>query len=67
MTRLLDCRVHLGERELELRGGALGGKRISPRESPWLGLGVADYDRLSVLLTEVTRHGYPVESLRSAW
>jgi len=60
MGRLLNCRVHLGEKVLEVRGGRLGGD--SPcGEMPWKGLGIADYDRMSVLLTEINRHAYPVE------
>lgn len=62
LTRLLRCRVHLGSegRTLEFR---IGGEPAAP----WAGLGVAEYDRMSVLLTEVRRHGYTVESARGPW
>jgi DNA polymerase-3 subunit epsilon len=69
LTRLLYCRVRLEreERVLELRGGRIvreGSPPPGPRRSlPWAELGLADYDRMSVLLTEVTRCSYPVESL----
>ncbi|MGZ3741710.1 MAG: GIY-YIG nuclease family protein [Bdellovibrionota bacterium] len=65
LGRLLNCRVHLGDRVLELRGGRLGGVQPSGG-APWAGLGIADYDRMSVLLTEINRHAYPVESLPGA-
>jgi DNA polymerase-3 subunit epsilon len=60
LTRLLNCRVHLEKegRVLEIKGGRLeGGSALSG----WESLGLADYDRMSVLLSEITRHAYPVE------
>lgn len=60
LTGLLNCRVHLEKegRVLEVRGGRVGGAETV---EGWETLGLADYDRMSVLLTEIVRHAYTVE------
>ena len=45
--------------------GYAGSATLTRKGEGWVhqpGLGIADYDRMSVLLTEILRHGYPVES-----
>lgn len=68
LTRLLNARVSLGkgERVLETRGGRIwreGGSPPVAGKTPWSELNIVDYDRMSVLLTEIIRHAYPVETL----
>lgn len=60
MTRLLNCRVKIGDRLLEVNGGKLG---RGAKGLCWEGLGLAEFDRMSVLLTEVVRYGYEVERI----
>jgi DNA polymerase-3 subunit epsilon len=64
LTRLLRCRVHLKE---ENRWLEVNVTQSTKNTAPWEGLGIAEYDRMSVLLMETTRHGYPVESQMGSW
>ena len=57
LTRLLNCQVRLGERWLEFRSGGWNGS-VEPAAEfslPWVGKGIAEYDRMSVLLSEAAR------------
>lgn len=66
MTRLLNADVRIrteeGERTLSFRKGKMA-PVASPRPRwPWAGADVADFDRMSILLSEVQRNSYPVET-----
>jgi hypothetical protein len=56
--------VHLKE---ENRWLEVNVTQSTKNTAPWEGLGIAEYDRMSVLLMETTRHGYPVESQMGSW
>ena len=74
MTRLLNARVRWqdkdGWKSLETRRGRLDFKTrsesIEPDDAgptfPWNGLEIADYDRISILLAEISRYPHEIES-----
>ena len=66
LTNLLNATVEWREGEAvrslvvvagSLRAGKMGTGTVGARKVPWAGLGVADYDRMSVLATEVDKRG----------
>lgn len=65
VTRLLNAEVHWKdgeeERVLRFRNGRIGGGEPVRRESPWQELDIQDYDRMSVLLSEVQKGGFRVQ------
>lgn len=64
LTRMLNAEVRwegeAGERVLRFHHGRLGGTEAGPRPAPWHELGISDYDRMSVLLSELRRGDYRV-------
>ena len=65
LTNLLNAEVHLEHRDIQSRFLVNEGqidfapttqKFESFNETPWLGLGIDTYDRMSVLLTELSRN-----------
>lgn len=72
LSKLLDSRVSWktgGQwRSLEVRRGRVGLVESSQHfrpEFPWSGLNSADYDRISVLYSELIRHPHEIENLVS--
>lgn len=69
LTRLLNARVRWQTRDgrdhwIEMQGGQRTEKRRAtlPRSaSPWKNLDIADYDRMSVLLSEISKHDHQIE------
>jgi DNA polymerase-3 subunit epsilon len=54
LTPLLEARVQLGERCLQFHAGQLNGPNHA-RSTPWAGLGIDTYDRMSILRSELDR------------
>jgi DNA polymerase-3 subunit epsilon len=66
LTAMLNAKILIetegGVRELPIRGGHLNGKPATS-QFPWDRATIADYDRMSILLSEVQKQGYKVTSL----
>ena len=62
LTQLLNCHVTIGERRLFFRDGKLENSEFPPSrlKFQWEAADIADYDRMSVLLSEVERRGFRV-------
>ena len=65
LSRLLNARVTFtspaGERRLNFRCGILNGDGRFDPSAPWSGLGVDDFDRMSILLSELARYEHKIE------
>jgi DNA polymerase-3 subunit epsilon len=65
LTKLRNADVCIptksGPRRLKVRNGHLGGDSPSPNALPWASADIGDYDRMSVLLSEITKHSCTVE------
>ena len=72
MTRLLWADISWiesgDEKQLMVRHGKIGDGDVNPApqcQTPlWQGLAVSDYDRMSVLLTEITKVAHKIKSVR---
>ncbi|RZA08497.1 MAG: hypothetical protein EOP11_04690 [Proteobacteria bacterium] len=65
LTRMLNAEVRWqgaeGERVLRFRNGKMNADEPDGSEFPWRALGIQDYDRMSVLISEVQKGDYRVE------
>lgn len=67
LTSLLDSRIRYrtknGERELRFTHGRLGGGEPGPQSpNPWETLGIDDFDRMSILLSELQKYDHKIEN-----
>lgn len=60
LTQLLNARVLVRDRVLKFSGGHLNQLHQASR-LPWAKANIADFDRMSVLLSEIRKHRYKVE------
>lgn len=69
LSRLLDARVTFstptGTRHLAFRRGSLfdnsAAEQVDAHAPPWSGLGIDDFDRMSILLSELQRYEHKIE------
>lgn len=69
LTRLLNSVVEweseIGWKTLKFRNGKMFSEKAFHPQHPWENLGISDYDRMSVLLNEISRHPHKILSLPS--
>jgi DNA polymerase III subunit epsilon len=67
LTRLLNSRIQLqtkaGPRKLVFSRGILGATELPSKLLPWSELAVDDFDRMSILLSELNKYEHVIESL----
>jgi DNA polymerase-3 subunit epsilon len=68
LTHLLNCHLEweseVGWRSLDIRQGRFQIQSIlEKKEYPWQGLTIADYDRMSIVLSEISRKPHVIHRL----
>ncbi len=68
LTRLLNCQIswesEVGWRTLTVHAGKIQGSwKGHPPKCRWAGLGIVDYDRMSILLSEILKRRYHLKVL----
>jgi len=66
LTQLLNARIRFhaknGPRELHFHNGKQGRNQLASRAArPWIGLGLEEFDRMSILLSELTKYEHEIE------